>query len=124
MRNLRLAVICVMVAVVLLVSACQQPQPSAPVGMPNPSSVYCAGLGYQQETRTDANGEYGVCLFPDGTECEEWSFFRGECGLDKTYCAQQGNTPEVRDGVLTCVFADGSSCPEYEYFQGTCKPGQ
>ncbi|MBU1866793.1 MAG: DUF333 domain-containing protein, partial [Actinobacteria bacterium] len=24
-------------------------------------------------------GTYGVCVFPDGSECDEWAFFRGEC---------------------------------------------
>ncbi|MEA3339639.1 MAG: DUF333 domain-containing protein [Chloroflexota bacterium] len=27
----------------------------------------------------DDGGEYGVCVFSDGSECEEWAFFRGEC---------------------------------------------
>jgi heat shock protein HslJ len=30
--------------------------------------------------RTDADGgQYGVCIFADGSECEEWAFFRDEC---------------------------------------------
>lgn len=60
---------------------------AAPIGMPNPASVYCEAKGYRPGTRTDANGgQYGVCVFPDGTECEEWAFFRGECqmGIDLT----------------------------------------
>jgi putative hemolysin len=36
--------------------------------------------GGQLEMRTDDAGTAGYCLFPDGTECEEWAFFRGECG--------------------------------------------
>jgi hypothetical protein len=32
------------------------------------------------EIRTDQEGsQYGVCIFPDGSECEEWAFYRGEC---------------------------------------------
>ena len=27
----------------------------------------------------DSGISYCVCIFPDGTECETWSFFRGEC---------------------------------------------
>lgn len=50
-------------------------------GMPNPASVYCEEQGYRLEIRTDEEGnQYGVCIFPDGSECEEWTFFRGECG--------------------------------------------
>jgi putative hemolysin len=56
--------------------------PSAPdesVGLANPASVYCEEQGYVLEMRTDENGTHGVCLFPDGSECEEWAYFRGEC---------------------------------------------
>lgn len=54
--------------------------PTVETGMPNPASVYCEEQGYKLEIRTDADGgQYGVCLFPDGSECEEWAFYRGEC---------------------------------------------
>lgn len=50
------------------------------VGLPNPASVFCRDNGGTLEIRKDAAGnETGFCLFPDGTECEEWAFFRGEC---------------------------------------------
>ncbi len=107
----------------VLLAGCQSAGEEPSTGLANPASVYCADAGYTEETRSDANGEYGVCIFPDGTECESWAFFRGECGLDKTYCAQQGGTPEVRNAVLVCVFSDGTSCPEAEYAAGTCQPG-
>jgi len=49
-------------------------------GLPNPASVYCQEQGHNLETRSDADGgQYGVCIFPDGSECEEWSYYRGEC---------------------------------------------
>ena len=49
-------------------------------GMANPASVYCVQSGYRLELRTGTGGgQYGMCLFPDGTECEEWAFKRGEC---------------------------------------------
>jgi hypothetical protein len=35
--------------------------------------------GYKLELRTDASGTAGYCIFPDGSECEEWAFYRGEC---------------------------------------------
>jgi putative hemolysin len=48
--------------------------------MPNPASVYCEGQGYTIEIRTAADGsQSGVCIFPDGSECDEWAYFRGEC---------------------------------------------
>lgn len=46
----------------------------------NPASVYCEEKGGKLEIRADADGnQYGICIFPDGSECEEWKFFRGEC---------------------------------------------
>jgi len=50
-------------------------------GLPNPASVYCEERGYRVEMRIGGDGgQYGVCVFPNGSECEEWAFFRGECG--------------------------------------------
>ncbi len=51
-------------------------------GLANPASVYCTGLGYKLEMRQNENGTYGVCIFTDGSECEEWSLYRGECGQE------------------------------------------
>jgi len=52
------------------------------VGLPNPASVYCVDLGYELTIVDEADGQVGMCVFPDDTQCEEWSFFRGECGQD------------------------------------------
>jgi inhibitor of cysteine peptidase len=51
----------------------------SPLNMPNPASKFCRDQGYQLEMRTDASGTTGYCVFPDGSECEEWAFYRGEC---------------------------------------------
>jgi len=51
------------------------------VQIANPASVYCVQSGYTLEIRASTGGgQYGVCIFPDGSECEEWAFFRKECG--------------------------------------------
>jgi putative hemolysin len=81
----------VLVLGALAVVACgAQQQPTAtptpstfesPLGLPNPASKFCEDQGYKLEMRTDANGgTAGFCIFPDGTECDEWAFYRGECG--------------------------------------------
>jgi len=45
--------------------------------VPNPSAVFCTEMGYEYQIRKDAQGnQYGVCLFPDGTECAAWEYFR------------------------------------------------
>jgi putative hemolysin len=51
----------------------------SPVGLPNPASQFCEEQGFKLEMRTTDAGTAGYCIFPDGTECEEWAFFRGEC---------------------------------------------
>ena len=109
--------------------------------MPNPASKFCRDQGYQLEMRTDASGTTGYCVFPDGSECEEWSYYRGECGPADTtfespvglpnpasqYCLDQGYELEMRteaDGMAGyCIFADGTECEEWSYYRGECAPG-
>jgi len=51
------------------------------VNLPNPASTYCVEQGYRSEIRAVADGsQTGYCIFPDGSECDEWAYFRGECG--------------------------------------------
>jgi putative hemolysin len=51
------------------------------VNMPNPASVYCEQNGNELEIQTAADGsQSGVCVFPDGSTCDEWAYYRGECG--------------------------------------------
>ena len=118
--------------------------------MPNPASAYCEDQGYRVEIRTAEDGsQAGYCLFPDGSECEEWAFYRGECGSvnqvtplvpvsgesdqavmpnpASAYCEEQGYQLEIRtadDGGQTgfCLFPDGSECEEWAYYRGECGP--
>ena len=54
-------------------------------GLANPASVYCEEQGGTLEIRSDeAGNQYGVCIFEDGSECEEWAFFQGECQPGET----------------------------------------
>jgi putative hemolysin len=75
----------------LIFGCCVTPTPEPDTGMANPASVYCEEQGYTLQSRTDENGTYGVCIFPDGSECEEWAYFRGECGPG----AEEGEPTEV-----------------------------
>jgi putative hemolysin len=68
----------------LLLAACSPAQndPTATTqpNMPNPASVYCEEKGYTLETITAADGSQSAnCVFPDGSKCDEWAFYRGEC---------------------------------------------
>jgi putative hemolysin len=93
-------------------------------GLANPASVYCQGLGYTEETRENADGQYGVCILPGGLECNSWDFLAGRCGPEYSYCATQGHTLEETPdaNVGTCVFDNGTSCLEIDYFEGRCGP--
>jgi putative hemolysin len=58
--------------------------PTPAVNLPNPASVYCEHQGGHLVFRqVAAGGVAGVCVFPDGSECEEWAYLRGECGPGK-----------------------------------------
>ena len=87
--------------------------------------------------KNGAGGEFGVCLFDDNRQCEEWALLRKQCragGIKVTgfvtpaarYCAITGgtykvtaasNTPQERG---TCTFAGGRRCDADAYFNGTC----
>lgn len=49
-------------------------------GLANPASIFCEEQGGTLEIRTDEAGDQnGYCMFDDGSECEEWAYFRDEC---------------------------------------------
>lgn len=57
-----------------------QANPTPEPNMPNPASVYCEQNGGKLELRQDAvGGVAGVCVFPYGSECDEWAYIRNEC---------------------------------------------
>ena len=110
--------------------------------MPNPASVYCEENGGTLEIRKDQEGnEYGYCLFPDGSECDEWAYYRGDClpgdSLEgnanmpnpaAVFCVDNGGTLEIRRDTEGneygyCIFPDGSECDEWAYYRGECNPG-
>ncbi len=113
----------------------------AQANMPNPASVFCEENGGTVENRKDEQGnEYGYCIFSDGSECDEWAYYRGECAPGDSlsgnanlpnpasvYCEEQGYTLEIRtaeDGSQSgfCLFPDGSECDEWAFFRGECGP--
>lgn len=88
----KLLLVAALIAILSIVSGCTRPTPGTDVatqqpetageavGLANPASVNCTDKGGVSEIRKDAQGnEVGYCLFPDGSECEEWAFMNGEC---------------------------------------------
>ena len=79
-------------------------QPTAQPGLPNPASVYCREQGGRLEIRTDADGgQAGYCVFPDGSECEEWAFFHGECSHSVVPTTVPPNPDTSTEALLATV---------------------
>lgn len=45
----------------------------------NPASMKCEEDGGTLHIMENEDGQYGLCVFDDGSACEEWAYFRGEC---------------------------------------------
>lgn len=73
--------------IMVLLTGCVTQKPTASqnqnkelVNLPNPASQYCEQQGGRLDIRSDANGnQIGICVFENNSECEEWSYYRGEC---------------------------------------------
>ena len=108
------------------------------LGLANPASVNCEEKGGTVviQKRGDG-GEYGVCVFPENRQCEEWAMYNGDCpegGIDTTdyvtaaalYCAISGGEYTVTDksGLEDeqgeCKFKNGNTCDVWDFYNGTC----
>lgn len=50
------------------------------VKIANPASQYCIDQGFNSTIKINSDdSQTGYCVFPNGNECEEWKFMRGEC---------------------------------------------
>ena len=133
-------VVVILIALVLAFDASRASAQGAgaPAQIANPASQNCVARGgtLQIERRSDG-GQYGVCVFVDNYQCEEWALFRGECpagGLRVTgyitpaarYCAITGGRYAVvarsntADEQGTCTLPGGKVCGADAYSAGTC----
>ena len=114
--------------------------PTAPrgAGLTNPASQNCGAKGGTVTIEKNGKGDqFGVCVFPDNLQCEEWAMLRGDCrtgGIKVAgfvtpaarYCAITGGIYTVRSGsntsseLGTCAFKGGKSCDAGAYFAGAC----
>jgi putative hemolysin len=111
---------------------------ASPPKLANPASQYCVDhKGTLRIERRPNGGQFGVCVFTDDRQCEEWALLRGECpagGLRVTgyvtpaarYCAVTGGryTVVARSGASdeqgVCAFPGGKGCEAAAYFAGAC----
>lgn len=74
-RKIRFILV-LMMGFLLMISCTSIPEAK----IPNPASVFCEQNGGKLELRQAASGSVaGVCVFPDGSECDEWAYYRKEC---------------------------------------------
>lgn len=125
----QILIVILILTVQAVVAACTvqaPPQTEAP-DMANPASEHCVDEEGRLEIRDTSGGQVGYCIFPDGSECEEWAFFKGECApggsyqpLDSADCTDLADavakTVDVEVATDTAAFDDyvtsesGSGC--------------
>lgn len=109
-------------------------------GVANPASVNCVQNGGTLRLETGrGGGAYGVCVFADDRQCEEWAMMRGRCpvgGIRVTgfatpaarYCAITGGRYTVTandnrpDEQGSCALPEGKLCDAVAYHAGRCGP--
>jgi hypothetical protein len=67
-------------------------------------------LGYELRIVDTDEGQHGVCVFPDGSECEEWAFLQGKCGETHSYCARHGYDQITKTGGESPYSSEYSVC--------------
>jgi uncharacterized protein len=90
-------------SLILIFSGCNstQAQNSSPQSIANPASEKCVKDGGQDKILNGQDGQYGLCLFPDGTVCEEWAYYNGNC--KKGDCARKCDNIGTRsEGWYDC----------------------
>ena len=84
----------------------------------NPAAVFCKEKNYGYEIRRNPDGsEYGVCIFPDRTECEEWAFYQGRCPAVTTPVAitPQAISPAVTNPTTALANPSAVLCISKNY---------
>ncbi|MDO6545392.1 putative hemolysin [Photobacterium sanguinicancri] len=107
-----------------------------PIGMANPSAVFCEEQGGTYINKDGENGQVGFCQLTDGTEVEAWEYFRanneeGQAALigmanpASVFCEEQGGESfisENADGQFgQCKLPDGTVVDSWEYYRAEHK---
>jgi uncharacterized protein len=81
-------------------------------GMANPASVYCEEHGGTLNIVNEAGGQRGICILADGTTCDEWAYFRGECPGNYTIAEVLNESCSIDNDCQTPGnYLIRSSCP-------------
>lgn len=98
----------VLATILIALTACTSPQTQGTpesattglpqAGLPNPASVYCTQQGNKLEIVTAPDGsQSGRCIFPDGSYCDEWAYYRGECEPAAPALTVETTTPPINN---------------------------
>lgn len=133
------SVLCFLSGCSMPVSGNNAPHTQSVTALANPASQFCVKQGgtLTIQKRGDG-GEYGVCVFEDNRQCEEWALLRGACpagGRKITgyatpaaqYCVITGGRYQIDssgDRLAqergTCSLAD-KTCEVWAYYNGLCR---
>lgn len=73
----------------------------------NPASVYCIEQGGTVKIVKDkAGNEAGVCLFTDGSQCDEWAFYRKECLKGQSKGITTNDSDLIKQAMLKKINSD------------------
>jgi hypothetical protein len=107
-------------------------------GIANPASTNCINKGGTLKIQKGGGGgEYGICIFEDNRQCEEWALFRGECPIGgkkitgyvtpaAQFCVITGGSYDITAQTNTekeqgtCTFNNGKNCDVWDYYNGKC----
>ena len=113
-------------------------KPDSNVGIANPASTNCINKGgILKIQKGGGGGEYGICVFKDNRQCEEWALFREECPIGgkkitgyvtpaAQFCVITGGSYNVTGQTNTdkeqgtCTFNSGNICDVWDYYNGKC----
>lgn len=107
MKPKNILIIVTLLAIILIGAACSLTRKEEPevIGMANPASVYCEDQGGRLEIRTSKDGgQYGMCLFDDGSECDEWAFYQEKCSPGEFF-----PQPEVEEELVEGNFVEDTA---------------
>ncbi len=96
-------------------------------GLANPAATYCIAQGGLYGIRDGADGQFGICKLPDGTDIDAWTYFRrnhkdqtagGSVGLANPaagYCASIGGDYDL--STSRCALKDGTSADAWALYR-------
>jgi putative hemolysin len=125
-RAMRKTLILTAAGVVAALAGCSGDRSGTAKRLANPASENCVASGGRLVIETAGDGgQYGVCLFEDNRQCEEWALLRGACprgGIRVTgYATRRARYCAIRGGAYAVTSEPTATMPE----AGTCTlPGE